>query len=85
MEEIGDYIARDNPARAVEFVEALEARCHAIAATPAAFPLRDDIAEGIRMAVHRRYLIFFRVQPNGPFVRIERVLHGARHLSGEVT
>jgi len=30
------------------------------------------------MAVHRRYLIFFRVDVD--YVRIERILHGARRL-----
>jgi len=33
------------------------------AAGPEAYPTRDDIAPGVRMAVHGRYLIFFRAGP----------------------
>jgi len=41
---------------------------------------RADLAEGLRMAVHRRYLVFCREIPGEGAVRIERVLHGARNL-----
>jgi toxin ParE1/3/4 len=49
-----------------------------IGGTPEAFPAREDIAPGLRMAVHRPYLIFFRIETDQ--IRIERVLHGARDL-----
>ena len=32
------------------------------------------------MAVHGRYLVLFRDLPGEGMVRVERVLHGARHL-----
>ena len=35
---------------------------------------------GLRMAIHRRYLIFYRELPEEDVVRVERVLHGARDL-----
>jgi len=79
LRQIATYISRDNPAQAARFIDTLEARCRAVAASPEAFPRRDDLAPGLHMAVHARYLIFFRlVQPDT--VRIERVLHGARNL-----
>ena len=78
LEAIGDYIARDNPKRAVSFVTELHLRCQRIADAPASFPLREELGAGVRMAVHGRYLIFFREEPEA--VRIERVLHGARLL-----
>ena len=78
LEEIGDYIARDNPIRAISFLRELERQCQRIAKRPAAFPVRDDLAAGIRMAVHGKYLIFFRVMDKT--VRVERVIHGARNL-----
>ena len=78
LEEIGDYISRDNPARAVSFLEELYAAAERACENPAAYPLRPDIAPGIRTAIHGQYLIFFRVLPLE--VRVERVLHGARHL-----
>jgi toxin ParE1/3/4 len=76
LEAIGDYIARDNPTRAVTFLEELRAHCDRIVTTPAAYPAREDLASGIRMAVHGRYRIFIRV--GAAQVRIERILHSAR-------
>jgi len=59
LEEIGDYIARDNPHRAITFVDELQAACRKIADHPEAYLLRSDLAPGIRMAVHKNYLILF--------------------------
>jgi toxin ParE1/3/4 len=78
LEEIGDYIARDNPSRAISFLRELEQQSQRITKRPTAFPVRDDLAAGIRMAVHGKYLIFFRVTDKT--VRVERVIHGARNL-----
>ena len=80
LEEIAEYIARDNPARAASFVAELEATCRAVAATPELYPARADLAPGLRMAVHGRYLVFYRDLPGEVAVRVERVLHGARNL-----
>ena len=78
LEEIGDYIARDNPARALSFVAEIEARCRKLLTTPEAFPARDDLLPGARMASYGRYLIFFRVVDET--VRIERIIHGVRDI-----
>ncbi|MDR3534995.1 MAG: type II toxin-antitoxin system RelE/ParE family toxin [Acetobacteraceae bacterium] len=80
LEEIADYIARDNPVRAATFVAELEARCRAVAETPELYPARTDLAPGLRMAVHGRYLVLYRDRPLENMVRIERVLHSARNL-----
>jgi toxin ParE1/3/4 len=80
LEEIADYIAQHNPGRAASFVAELEAKCRAVAAAPMSYPSRDDLAPGLRMAVHGRYLVMFRHLPREGVVRIERVLHGARNL-----
>jgi toxin ParE1/3/4 len=80
LEEIGDYIARDNPARALSFLEELKAHCERISAMPGAYPAREDLGIGIRMAVHGRYLILFRFRDDS--VRVERVLHSARRPPG---
>ncbi len=39
LEAIGDYIARDNPARAVSFLHELRAKCLGLADMPERFPL----------------------------------------------
>jgi toxin ParE1/3/4 len=79
LEEIGDYIARDNPKRAVSFVDEIEQHCYRVAEIPQAFPEREDIAPGLRMAVHGKYLILYGIQNDT--VRVERIVHGARRLS----
>jgi toxin ParE1/3/4 len=78
LETIGYFIAADNPAKAVAFVDELTTVCSRIAEHPRAFQRRDDLAEGLRQAVHRRYLILFTADDSG--VVIERVVHGARRL-----
>lgn len=78
LEEIGDFIARDSPARAVSFIEELLAKCDVIAKTPAAWPKPPGLALGVRRAVHQRYLLFYTVHAR--HVRIERILHGARDI-----
>jgi toxin ParE1/3/4 len=48
MESIGDYIAEDNPARALSFVAELRTVCAKIAKTPQSFRARPELGEGIR-------------------------------------
>jgi toxin ParE1/3/4 len=52
--EIGDYIARDNPTRAVSFVPKL----HSCAVPAKAAPLRPEFGEDVRMVGFGPYLIF---------------------------
>ena len=78
IEAIGDVIAAGNPARAVSFIDELLEVCARIAERPRAFQRREDLAKGLRQAVHGRYLILFTLEKSG--VVIERVLHGARRL-----
>jgi len=81
LEEIADYIARDNPRRALSFIGEIRERCQKIVAFPAAAPRRDEFGEGIRVVPFGRYLIFYTVEPDA--VRIERILSGSRLLSSE--
>ena len=76
--DIGDYIAKNNRANARRFVAKLMEQCQRIGNAPMGYVIRDDLAQGLRMAALERYVIFFRVIDNT--VRIERVLHGARNL-----
>ena len=78
LEEIGDYIARDNPSRALSFIREIREQCAKITAMPQASPLRHELGEGIRMAAFGLYLIFYTVDAES--IRIERVLHGARNI-----
>lgn len=76
--DIGDFIALDNPSRAVSFIVEIEATMMGAANRPGSFPARFDLHDGLRMARHGRYLIFFLEAASE--VRIVRVLHGARDL-----
>lgn len=76
LEVIGDYIARDNPARAVSFVRELYRGCLDIAEMPEAWPVVPRYEHhGIRRRVHGRYLIFYRIQADR--ITILHVLNGA--------
>jgi toxin ParE1/3/4 len=76
LEEIADYIARDNPVRALSFVRELYERCLDIAEMPAAWPIVPRYEHhGIRRRVHGRYLIFYRVSAD--CITILHVLNGA--------
>ena len=78
LEEIGDYIALENPPRALSFIRELRAQCRRIFDNPLAFPAREDLAPGLRVLPDGQYLIFYR--PMDKTVRIERILHGARDI-----
>src|ERR1700674_5181938 len=60
LEEIGDYIALDNPPRALSFIRELRAQCRKILDNPLAFPAREDLAPGLRVLPYGQYLIFYR-------------------------
>jgi toxin ParE1/3/4 len=79
IEDIGDYIARDSPARAVAFIEALTEKCHRITEQPAAAPLRPEFGDDVRMILFGRYLVFYSFDADE--LKIIRVIHGARDIS----
>ncbi|WP_353476812.1 type II toxin-antitoxin system RelE/ParE family toxin (plasmid) [Salipiger sp. H15] len=78
--DVADFIALDNPERAMSFLAEIEAKMGQVAERPESFPMRDDVYEGMRAARHGRYLIFFLDADDQ--VQIVRVLHGARDLPG---
>ena len=78
LEAIADYIAVDNPVRALSFVRELRAQCQRIALNPSGYRLRQELGDGIRSCVHGNYVIFFESDPDA--VLIVRILHGARDI-----
>ena len=76
LEAIGDYIARDNPGRAVTFIQALRACCMDLATMPESYPLVPRYqARGVRRRVHGNYLIFYRTETDR--VVVIHILNGA--------
>ncbi|WP_322074828.1 type II toxin-antitoxin system RelE/ParE family toxin [Burkholderia cepacia] len=83
LEAIGDYIARDNPVRALSFVRELYDKCQGLATMPFAFPLVPRYErDGVRHRVHGRYQIFYRVIGEPPErIDVIHVLHSARDVA----
>jgi toxin ParE1/3/4 len=76
LERIADWIARDSPRLAEDFVNELVGKCVSIGPNPEAFPVLPRHPDsGLRRRVHRNYLIFYRVLPAR--VDIVHILHGA--------
>ncbi len=73
LERIGDYIAQDNPGRALSFVRELREKCITLADMHNMFPLVPRY--GIRRRVHGNYMIFYRVETNQ--VVVVHILNGA--------
>lgn len=80
LEDIADYIATDNPGRALSFVRELREQCERISANPLGYRLRPEFGEDIRSCAHGRYAIFFTSDSDG--VTVVRILHGARDFPG---
>jgi Plasmid stabilization system protein len=76
--ELWLYIAQDNPAAADRVLDDIEERFHSLAENPLMGRLRPDIAPELRYFVVGKYLILYRIVPDG--IQIVRVIHGARDL-----
>jgi toxin ParE1/3/4 len=70
--EILQYIARDKPQVAAEFVDKLQAQCEFLARFPDSGTKREELAPDVRVFSYRGYGIYFRNLPDR--VRVERVL-----------
>ncbi len=74
---IGDYIARDDPHRAIMFVRELLNRCRRLEEMPQAFPLVPRYEDsGVRRYPFGNYLIFYRIADDR--VEILHILNGAQ-------
>lgn len=74
--EIADFIAPDNPDRALSFITELESACEILKTHPHIGRTRQDIRQGLRSKTYNRYVILYEVGDD--HVRVERFLHGAR-------
>jgi toxin ParE1/3/4 len=78
LEEIA-AIARDNPARAITFVQQLREHCRGLVALPEARPLRPELGTGVRLSVLGNYVVLYVVHEE--ILEIRRVVHRARDLA----
>jgi len=82
IEQIGDYIAKDNPRQALNFVKALYKQCEKIVQSPLLYRLHPELDKNIRACIYRKYIIFFQCNDNE--VLIVRVLHGAMYIKNRL-
>lgn len=80
LDEIGTWIARDDPDTADQFLDRLNDACLEIADRPTLYPLLGGSRTIRRRLFARRYLILFRVR--GDVVKIVAIRHGARKPLG---
>lgn len=77
--DIVDFIARDNPRAAREWLAAVRERCQLLAGHPLTGESRPGFGvAGCRSVSTGMYVIFFRPTKTG--VEIARVLHASRDL-----
>jgi toxin ParE1/3/4 len=77
--EIWDYIADDSETRADVFIETIDKKFRSLVDEPYLGIARDEIEADLRSFPVGRYVIFYRMIPEG--IEIIRVLHGARDLN----
>jgi toxin ParE1/3/4 len=79
LEEIGDFIARDNPVRAASFVSELNKRALDICLFPEAYPvIGRHRANKVRRCVPGNYLIFYRISDK--VVEVLHIVHSATNF-----
>lgn len=78
LEAIGDYLAEDNPLKALTFIDEICAQCEKIARAPQAYRARPELAEGLRSCAQGNYVIFFTATK--AHLTVVRVLHGAMDM-----
>jgi toxin ParE1/3/4 len=84
LEEIGDFIAEDNPAAAISFVQQLRQRCRQVAEFPGIGRRRSDLRSGYRSVTEGDYVILYRLASESE-LEIVRVVHGMRDLGNTLT
>ena len=78
---IFDYIAKDSPEIAENFVEDLITTCELLQANPELGMSKPNLGDHIRMLVHRKYCIYYQFAPGSDTLRIVRVLHPSLDVS----
>ena len=78
LDDIWDYIAEDNPDRAVQFLRMLEEKLDTLAQTPQIGRLREELAPKLRSFPVKNCIIFYEPLEDGIF--IVRVLHTSRDI-----
>ena len=76
IDQITDWIARDNEIAAIKWLSELDEKLSIIAQSPGIGTDRSNLRPGVRSYAFGNYLIFFKVNKSG--VVVLRIIHGAR-------
>jgi toxin ParE1/3/4 len=80
LDDIADYIALDNPDRALSFLDQLEHAALSLAKHPDRGPLAPEAGKDVHRLTVSNYNIYYR--HDGTKVIVLRILHGARDIGG---
>ncbi|MCP4677672.1 MAG: type II toxin-antitoxin system RelE/ParE family toxin [Deltaproteobacteria bacterium] len=78
LDDIWEYIARDNPSAADGFIDSLHGKCCMLAERPEIGKERPEIRLDIRSFPVGNYLIFYHLQDG--IITIDRFLSGYRDI-----
>ena len=78
MDEIVEYISRDNPDAADQWLSLVHEKCSLLSKHPRIGRNRSDLRNGLRSFAIGNYVIFYT--PARRSIEVVRVLHGARDL-----
>ncbi|WP_047817342.1 type II toxin-antitoxin system RelE/ParE family toxin [Rhodopirellula islandica] len=78
LSDIFDFIARDKPSAAANWIEKIEEKCRLISTVPDFGELRNEYGADIRSSVVGRYVIFYRLIQDG--IEVARVIPGDRDI-----
>ena len=79
LEEIGDYIARDNPQKAAETVLQIIHEIESLDSFPERHPVRKQLSKGHRFLIIGNYIAVYRIEEQ--VVYVVRVVQGSRDMS----
>ena len=83
LDEIWDYIARDNLSAADEMIDRLVAQAQLIATQPRMGRSRFDLATELRSFPVGDYLLFYRPTDHQG-IQVVRILHGRRDITAKL-
>ena len=78
LTDIFDYIARDKPIAATNWIGTIEEKCKLIASAPQFGEKRPEYGADIRSSVVGRYVVFYRPIEDG--IEVIRVIPGDRDI-----
>ncbi len=76
LNDIIEYIARNNPAAAINLVRSIDEKCETVTNFPNMGKSYEDLAPQLRGVTVNNYVIFYRQVQNG--IQVVRVLSGYR-------